>query len=39
MDTMTHMQYLAEAVCISHSTDNFEKGNNPTILLEIMSKK
>ena len=32
MDTVTRVQILDEAVCISHSTNTLEKGMNRTIL-------
>ena len=32
MDTATRVQILDEAYCISHSTNTFGKGMNPTIL-------
>ena len=38
MDTMTRVQILDEADCISNSTNNFGKGMNPIILTPAMSK-
>ena len=32
MDMVTKVQFLDEAVWISHSTNTFRKGGNPTIL-------
>ena len=37
MDTVTQVQFLDEAVCISHNT-NLGKGMSPTILLPAMGK-
>ena len=38
MDIANRVQILDEAVCISHSTNTFRKGSNPTILLLTKSK-
>ena len=36
MDTVTRVQILDEAVCISHSTNTIGKGMYPTILTPVM---
>ena len=38
MDTITRVQTLGEAVCISHSANTIGKGMNTTILLPAMGK-
>ena len=38
MDMATQVQILDKAVCISHSTDTFEKGRHPTIFPPAISK-
>ena len=38
MDTATQVQILDETDCISHSTNNLEKGMNPIILPLAMGK-
>ena len=37
MDTMTQIQLLDEAGCISHSVNTLEKGTNQTIPFPAMS--
>ena len=38
MGTVTQVQILDDAVCISQSTDTLGKGMNPTILPPAMGK-
>ena len=38
MDSVTRVQNLDKAVCISHHANTFGKGMNPTIILPAMSK-
>ena len=38
MDTVTRVQIMDEAVCISHSANTFGKGMNPTILSSAIGK-
>ena len=38
MDTVTQIQVLGEAVCISHSTNTIGKSLNPTFLSLIIGK-
>ena len=38
MDTVSRVQIFHESACISHSTNTFGKGINPTILAPAIGK-